>query len=71
MNTVHVDDVSRAMWACANWMAPLGRAKANEIAGETILAQDRTKVMKEATFLPEANKRPVAPLFNLVSPERR
>jgi len=67
MNTVHVDDVSRAMWACANWVAPLTRGAANDLAGEEIIAQDRTKVMKETTFLPDANKKPIAPLFNLVS----
>lgn len=66
VNTVHIDDVSGGLWACAKWIASLGRQQANLTAGEKIyFHNDRTKVKDtEGTCIPDAQ--PVAPVFNLV-----
>ncbi|KAG1796780.1 uncharacterized protein HD556DRAFT_1359723 [Suillus plorans] len=66
VNTVHIDDVSGGLWACAKWIASLGRQQANSTAGEKIyFHNDRTKVKDtEGTCIPDAQ--PVAPVFNLV-----
>jgi hypothetical protein len=66
MATIHADDVAGASWACAEWMSGLGRKEANSLAGEEILSNDKSKV-KDASDLPEADRKLVAPLFNLVS----
>lgn len=66
MNTVHVADVAGAAWACAEWMAPLGRKEADILAGEEIPANDKSKV-KGVENLPSPDQKLVAPLFNLVS----
>ncbi|TFK54813.1 hypothetical protein OE88DRAFT_1653321 [Heliocybe sulcata] len=65
-NTVHVDDVAGAAWACAEWMAGLGRKEADAVAGEPILFHnDKAKVKAlDAACAPDA--KPVAPVFNLV-----
>ncbi|CAE6432678.1 unnamed protein product [Rhizoctonia solani] len=66
MNTVHVDDVAGAMWACAKWMAERGRTQADAEAGEELhFFNDKSKV-SEIPFVPPATSAPVAPLFNLV-----
>ncbi|KAJ6618315.1 hypothetical protein B0H10DRAFT_2164210 [Mycena sp. CBHHK59/15] len=36
-NTVHTHDVAGGLWACAQWMALLGRKEADSLAGEIIL----------------------------------
>ncbi|OBZ75658.1 3-hydroxyisobutyrate dehydrogenase, mitochondrial [Grifola frondosa] len=36
-HTVHIDDVVGALWACAEWMAKIGRKEADAIAGEEIV----------------------------------
>ncbi|KAI6036860.1 hypothetical protein BKA83DRAFT_4168342 [Pisolithus microcarpus] len=66
VHTVHIDDVAGALWACAEWMRPLGRQQADAIAGEKILFHnDKGKVREVGgTCTPDA--RPVAPIFNLV-----
>ncbi|KAI5983788.1 hypothetical protein EDD15DRAFT_2313639 [Pisolithus albus] len=66
VHTVHIDDVAGALWACAEWMKPLGRQQADAIAGEKILFHnDKGKVREVGgTCTPDA--RPVAPIFNLV-----
>lgn len=66
VNTVHIDDVSGGLWACAEWMASLGRQQANLTAGEKIyFHNDKSKVKDiEGTCKPDAQ--PVAPVFNLV-----
>ncbi|KAG8932170.1 hypothetical protein FRC03_005359 [Tulasnella sp. 419] len=67
MNTVHVDDVSGAMWAAAEWMAPLGREQANNVAGEVIHYFPPTQkdlVAELEGHLPKGSD-PVAPLFNI------
>ena len=66
MNTVHTCDIARASWALAQWMSGLGRKEADKLAGEDIPPNDKNKV-KEATDLPEADRKLTAPLFNLVS----
>jgi len=68
MNTVHLEDVSAAMWACANWIQPLGREEANKLGGEAI-AGFPTKadlVSGLEGSIPQAQS-PVAPFFNIVS----
>ncbi|KAF7295281.1 NAD dependent epimerase dehydratase family protein [Mycena indigotica] len=65
-NTIHTDDVAGAMWACAEWMAPLGRKEADSLAGEIIIFHNDKSKVGEVKGMPEANKKLVAPLFNLV-----
>ncbi|KAJ7197214.1 hypothetical protein GGX14DRAFT_504254 [Mycena pura] len=65
-NTVHTDDVAGAMWACAQWMAPLGRKEANSLAGEQIIFRNDKSKAKEVKGMPDPNKKLIAPLFNLV-----
>ncbi|KAG5650371.1 hypothetical protein H0H81_012458 [Sphagnurus paluster] len=65
-NTIHVDDVAGAAWACAEWMAPLGRASANAKAGEDVPFHNDKKKVKEVEEMPSHDLKLVAPLFNLV-----
>ncbi|KAG6833470.1 hypothetical protein H0H87_006042 [Tephrocybe sp. NHM501043] len=65
-NTVHIDDASRAAWACAEWIAPLGRVQANAIAGEEIIFHNDKKKVKEVEGIPPHDQKLIAPLFNLV-----
>ncbi|KAG6909835.1 hypothetical protein DXG01_015108 [Tephrocybe rancida] len=65
-NTVHIDDVAGAAWACAEWVAPLGRAEANTLAGEEILFHNDKKKVKEVQGMPSHDQKLIAPLFNLV-----
>ncbi|KAJ8519898.1 hypothetical protein ONZ45_g3222 [Pleurotus djamor] len=64
-NTIHVEDIAGGMWSCASWIAPLGREKANSLAGETIpFHNEKAKVIGvEGMASPDANL--TAPLFNL------
>ncbi|KAL1730285.1 hypothetical protein EV714DRAFT_284314 [Schizophyllum commune] len=65
-NTVHTDDVAGAMWACAEWMASLGRKAADEKAGEDIpFHNDKAKVAEVEGMIP-AGQKVKLPLFNLV-----
>lgn len=65
-NTVHVEDVAGASWACAEWMAPLGRTAANSVAGEEIIFHNDKKKVKEIEGMPPHDVKLIAPLFNLV-----
>ncbi|KAI6043050.1 hypothetical protein EDC04DRAFT_2891319 [Pisolithus marmoratus] len=66
VHTVHIDDVAGALWACAEWMRPLGRKQADAIAGEKIpFHNDRSRV-KEVVGTCSPDTQPVAPMFNLV-----
>lgn len=65
-NTVHIDDIAGALWACAQWMAPLGRKTADSLAGEEIFFHNEKKKVKEVEGMPLHNQKLVAPLFNLV-----
>lgn len=65
-HTVHVDDVVGCMWACAQWIAGIGRQEANSIAGEEILCKSE-KVKLHPEGLAPADKKCIAPLFNIVS----
>jgi len=66
INTVHTEDVAGASWAVAEWMAKLGRAEADRVAGEDIyFANDKDKV-KDVKGAPAPSEKLVAPLFNLV-----
>lgn len=67
MNTVHSDDVAGALLACAQWMAPLGRAEADKIAGEEVHFHNEKSKVSEVTGMPPANQKVVVPLFNIVS----
>jgi hypothetical protein len=55
------------MWACAKWMAPLGRQSADSQAGEEIAFHNDKKKVKEVEGMPAHNAKLVAPLFNLAS----
>jgi hypothetical protein len=65
-NTIHVDDVAGGAWACANWIAGLGRKAANEIAGVPILFHNDKSKVSEVEGMITHDKKPVVPLFNLV-----
>jgi hypothetical protein len=65
-NTVHVDDVAGASWACAQWMAGLGREAANTRAGEQVVFHNDKKQVQEVEGMPAHDQKLVAPLFNLV-----
>ncbi len=71
MHTIHYEDVVGAMWAVANWMAQTGRAKANEIAGETLkfYPPEKKELVAELEGHLPKDSDPVAPLFNIVSPK--
>ncbi|KAJ7929286.1 hypothetical protein B0H13DRAFT_2310747 [Mycena leptocephala] len=65
-NSVHTDDVAGAMWACAQWMAPLGRKEADSLAGELIIFHNDKGKASEVEGMPDPEKKLIAPLFNLV-----
>jgi hypothetical protein len=65
INTVHIDDVVRALWAAANWMAGLGRQQADATAGEPIHFRNDKKKIKDIEGIVSPDQTPVAPLFNL------
>ena len=55
------------MWACAEWMASLGREEADTLAGEEIpFHNDKSKV-SEVPGMPTHDQKVIVPLFNLVS----
>ncbi|KAF9470242.1 NAD(P)-binding protein [Pholiota conissans] len=65
-NTVHIDDVAGGAWACAKWIANVGRKAANEAAGVPIpFHNDKSKVSEVEGIIPYDQK-PAAPVFNLV-----
>lgn len=66
MNTVHIDDLSGAVFACAEWMAGLGRQKADSIAGETIHFHNEKSNVKKVDGMISHDVKVVAPLFNIV-----
>ncbi|RDB21502.1 hypothetical protein Hypma_011415 [Hypsizygus marmoreus] len=65
-NTVHVDDVAGASWACAEWMASLGRKAADSLAGEEIMFHNDKKKVKEVEGMPPHDRKLIAPMFNVV-----
>jgi hypothetical protein len=65
-NTVHVNDVAGAAWACAEWMAPLGRKEADILAGEIIIFHNDKHRVKEVEGMVPHTQKVVAPVFNLV-----
>lgn len=67
-NTVHVDDIAGAAWACAEWIAPKGRKSANETAGEGIVFHNDKNKAKEVEGAPPHNQAIIAPVFNVVGP---
>ncbi|KAL4074666.1 NAD binding domain of 6-phosphogluconate dehydrogenase-domain-containing protein [Scleroderma yunnanense] len=66
VHTVHAEDVAGAMWACAQWMTPLGRKQADALAGEKIYFHNDSGKVKEVTGTCSSDAQPVAPIFNLV-----
>jgi hypothetical protein len=70
MHTVHIDDVSGALWACAEWMAREGRKEADTLAGEEIIFHNDKSKVKEVEGMVAHDKKVIAPLFNLVSRNR-
>jgi hypothetical protein len=66
MNTVHVDDVAGALWACAEWMASKGRVEAEKLAGESIPFHNDAAKVSEVEGMPAPTAAVTAPLFNLV-----
>lgn len=67
MHSVHTDDVVGALWACAEWMAPLGREEADKRAGELIVFHNAKNKDKDIPFMQPHDKELKAPLFNIVS----
>jgi hypothetical protein len=67
MNSVHIDDVAGSAWACAEWMAKLGRKEANALAGEEIIFHNDKKFVAEVNGMVPHNKKLIAPMFNVVS----
>ncbi|PPQ64027.1 hypothetical protein CVT24_009401 [Panaeolus cyanescens] len=65
-NTIHVEDVSGAAWACANWIATRGRKAADEAAGEVIHFHNEKNKTKEVDGMRPHNEKIVAPVFNIV-----
>ena len=65
---VHVDDVAGASWALAEWMGKIGRKEADAIAGEEIVFHNEKSKVAEVEGMAPADKKCIAPLFNLVSP---
>jgi len=65
-NTVHVYDVAGSLWACATWMASLGRKEADILAGEEIKFHNDKSKTKEVASMPPYDQKLIAPLFNLV-----
>lgn len=63
---VHVEDVAGGMWACAEWMAKLGRKDANSIAGEEIVFKNDKSKAKEVEGMAPPEQKCIAPLFNIV-----
>lgn len=64
---MHVDDIAGTMWACAQWMAKIGRQEADSIAGEEIpFKNEKSKVSEVEGMIPHSQK-VIAPLFNVVS----
>ena len=70
-HTVHVEDVAGALFACAEWMARLGREKALAAGGEDIICLGDKKRLKElqskVELLTDPDKTVRAPSFNIVS----
>ncbi|OAX40511.1 hypothetical protein K503DRAFT_864570 [Rhizopogon vinicolor AM-OR11-026] len=66
VNTVHIDDVSGGLWACAKWIASLGRQQANITAGEKIYFHNDKSKVKDIEGACSPDVQPVAPIFNLV-----
>ena len=64
---VHVDDVAGASWALAEWMGKIGRKEADAIAGEEIVFHNEKSKVAEVEGMAPADKKCIAPLFNLVS----
>ncbi len=62
-----MEDIAGGLWACAQWMAPLGRKAADEAAGEDIPFQNDKSKLKDVPEAPAHDKKVAAPLFNLVS----
>jgi len=65
-HTIHTDDVAGGMWACAQWIAPLGRKEADSLAGEEILFHNEKGKAAEVQGMPPPDRKLIAPLFNLV-----
>jgi len=64
---VHVNDVAGGAWACAQWMASLGRKEANQKAGEVIHFRNEKSKIKGVEGIRPHDEKIIAPLFNLVS----
>ncbi|PFH49119.1 hypothetical protein AMATHDRAFT_63842 [Amanita thiersii Skay4041] len=65
-NTIHVDDIAGAALACAEWIALLGRAAANQAAGEQIAFHNEKSKVKEVEGMPAHDEKLIAPVFNVV-----
>ncbi|PSR71146.1 hypothetical protein PHLCEN_2v12992 [Hermanssonia centrifuga] len=64
-HTVHVEDVAGGLWACAEWMAKIGRTEGNAIAGEEILFKNEKSKVKQVEGMIPADHKCIAPLFNI------
>jgi hypothetical protein len=66
IHSTHVYDVAGGMWACAQWMVPLGRKQADTLAGEKILFHNDKGNIKSIEGVAPYDKKLIAPMFNLV-----
>ncbi|TFK42765.1 hypothetical protein BDQ12DRAFT_696217 [Crucibulum laeve] len=64
-STVHVDDIAGAAWASAEWMAPLGRKAADQLAGEEIIFHNDKSKVNEVEGMPAHSQKLIAPVFNI------
>jgi len=62
MNCIHIDDLAGASWACAEWIARLGRKEADLLAGEEIIFHN----FAEVDGMAHHDKKLIAPMFNVV-----
>jgi nucleoside-diphosphate-sugar epimerase len=65
-HVVHSIDVAGSMWACAQWVASLGRTEANKMAGEEIPFHNDPSMVNQVLGMPSPGTKVVAPLFNIV-----
>jgi hypothetical protein len=62
-----VYDIAGGLWACAEWMASLGRKEATSLAGEEILFHNDKGKVADVPGMPPHDEKLIAPLFNLVN----
>ncbi|KAH8829597.1 NAD-P-binding protein [Flagelloscypha sp. PMI_526] len=64
-NTIHIEDIAGVTWAAAKWMEGLGRAKADEVAGEVIRFRHEKDKVRDVEGSPSPDVKLVAPVFHV------